>query len=253
MVSNNTLEGENYVIIQQLSRYLYKTFKAAQKGTSPVGNAKYLEPIAKNHQYLTVEVGRPEDLLKTKNQLNAFANRAGYIVAQMSQRMDQEMAKGKSLAAALQSVQWLAIRAGKAHCMYSMLVSFIKFAEASKNHDPALYPVLKSLCDLFALYHTEKELGEFLEASQYSPKQSGWIHEQVEQLLRKIRPEAVRLVDAFNFSDRDLNSALGRYDGDVYKALLDWTKKDPLNQDDVIFCYDEVIRPIIKKDFKSKL
>jgi hypothetical protein len=31
----------------------------------------------------------------------------------------------------------------------------------------------------------------------------------------------VALVDAFGFEDYALNSALGRYDGDVYRALLD--------------------------------
>lgn len=33
----------------------------------------------------------------------------------------------------------------------------------------------------------------------------------IRQLLLDIRPDAVSLVDAFNYSDHTLNSALGRY------------------------------------------
>ena len=36
---------------------------------------------------------------------------------------------------------------------------------------------------------------------------------QVRSLLAALRPEAVALVDAWDYSDYELNSALGRYDG----------------------------------------
>jgi acyl-CoA oxidase len=251
-VSSNTLEGENYVIIQQLSRYLIKTYQGALAGKAPVGNAKYLLPISKR-QYLTVTVANPEDLRKTENQLASFANRAGYLISRTSQRLEELMAKGQSFTSAFQSIQWLGIRAARAHCMYTILVSFVNQVEKAKEEQPALYSVLKSLCDLFALYHTERDLGDFLEASQYSPVQAGWIHEQVEAILREIRPNAVALVDAFNHSDRDLNSALGRYDGNVYEALFEWTKRDPMNKTDVIECYEDTIKPIITKQYKAKL
>jgi acyl-CoA oxidase len=48
-------------------------------------------------------------------------------------------------------------------------------------------------------------------------------------LLATIRPNAVALVDARDFSDFRLKSALGRYDGDVYPAIMAAAKKDPLN------------------------
>lgn len=41
------------------------------------------------------------------------------------------------------------------------------------------------------------------------------------QLLKDVRPNAVALVDAFEFPDNVLNSALGRYDGKVYEALYE--------------------------------
>ena len=45
----------------------------------------------------------------------------------------------------------------------------------------------------------------------------------------RFRPEAVALVDAFDISDVDLNSVLGRYDGNVYENLFEMAKKSPMN------------------------
>lgn len=47
------------------------------------------------------------------------------------------------------------------------------------------------------------------------------------------RPEAVTLVDAFDYSDYDLNSALGRYDGNVYEDLYKRAQASRLNEHQV--------------------
>lgn len=52
-------------------------------------------------------------------------------------------------------------------------------------------------------------------------------------MLTELRPNAVALVDAFDFPDRLLNSCLGRYDGQVYDALYEYAKNSPLNQHQV--------------------
>ena len=47
------------------------------------------------------------------------------------------------------------------------------------------------------------------------------LQEQQHELLVELRPDAVALVDGFGFEDYQLNSCLGRSDGNVYNALLD--------------------------------
>ncbi len=66
-----------------------------------------------------------------------------------------------------------------------------------------------------------------------APSQISLAREALYDLLKIVRKEAVPLVDAFDFSDRALCSTLGRYDGDVYRALLDWAKRAPRNKDKV--------------------
>lgn len=48
------------------------------------------------------------------------------------------------------------------------------------------------------------------------------------------RPEAVALVDAFDYSDYVLNSALGRFDGNVYEDLFKRAQASTMNQQQVV-------------------
>ena len=77
--------------------------------------------------------------------------------------------------------------------------------------------VLKKLVALFGLTQFLSNTGDFLESGYISPAQAGLAREAHHQLLADLRPEAVGLVDAFAISDYLLDSALGRYDGDVYR------------------------------------
>ena len=59
------------------------------------------------------------------------------------------------------------------------------------------------------------------------------VNQRIKELLTVIRPDAVALVDAFDFQDVTLGSVLGRYDGNVYENLFEWAKKSPLNKAEV--------------------
>ncbi len=63
-----------------------------------------------------------------------------------------------------------------------------------------------------------------------SSEQIGLARDQLYSLLSVVRKEAVSLVDAFDFPDETLNSALGRYDGDVYTHLYQWAQRAPRNK-----------------------
>ena len=41
--------------------------------------------------------------------------------------------------------------------------------------------------------------------------------------------EAIQITDAFGFSDYELGSVLGRYNGRVYETLWEEVRKDPVN------------------------
>lgn len=56
---------------------------------------------------------------------------------------------------------------------------------------------------------------------------------EVKNLCQEILPESIGLTDAFGYSDWELDSALGVYDGRVYESLWARVQKEPLNQTEV--------------------
>lgn len=51
--------------------------------------------------------------------------------------------------------------------------------------------------------------------SQVTPEEAREAREEVVSLLRELRPEAIALVDSWDWSDAALQSVLGRRDGNV--------------------------------------
>lgn len=105
--------------------------------------------------------------------------------------------------------------------------------------------VLMDLATLFGLYFIEKEAGDFLEGGYMTGEQVDMVRECTLDMMKKIRPNAVALVDANDFSDFRLKSVLGRYDGNVYPALLETSKKDPLNATEPGPGYEKHLRRLI--------
>lgn len=67
-----------------------------------------------------------------------------------------------------------------------------------------------------------------------------------------MRPNAVGLVDCWDYDDKELKSVLGRRDGNVYPALLQWAQNSQLNRSEVLPAYEKYLGPMMK-DARSKL
>ena len=72
-------------------------------------------------------------------------------------------------------------------------------------------------------------------------------------LGRALRPNALPLVDAFAYSDYQLNSALGRRDGNVYQALLDSARISPLNATPEGPAWKPVLEPLLNPRARSRM
>jgi acyl-CoA oxidase len=63
-----------------------------------------------------------------------------------------------------------------------------------------------------------------------SPRQSVLLAEVYRQEVLGLSPqEAVQITDAFGFTDYELGSVLGRFDGRVYETLWEEVQRDPVN------------------------
>jgi len=80
-----------------------------------------------------------------------------------------------------------------------------------------LYPILKALCDLFALSTIQDDLAAYIRGGYFTAAQATWIETAIIALNSRVRKDAVPIVDSFGITDFVINSPMGRYDGDVYR------------------------------------
>eukprot|EP01118_Nematostelium_gracile_P014776 TRINITY_DN5834_c0_g1_i3.p1 TRINITY_DN5834_c0_g1~~TRINITY_DN5834_c0_g1_i3.p1 ORF type:complete len:661 (+),score=163.65 TRINITY_DN5834_c0_g1_i3:142-2124(+) len=245
IVPSCTYEGDNYVLIQQTARYILKALKGVMGGKVPVGSLAYLADISRNSDKCNVRT--KEEFLDPQIQLNAYKHRAIRLALETGKNMEKEMNSGKSYENSWNSCMPDFLRLVRAHCFFVMVQNFID--GVNQTADPNLRNIIKKLCDLFTLFYLEKDLVDYLEDGFMNSNQAGLVRDSVKFLLDQIRPEAVALVDSFNISDRKLNSALGRYDGNAYEAMFSLAQRSEFNKKNVLDSYHQYLKPL----FHSKM
>merc|ERR1711990_1233902 len=93
--------------------------------------------------------------------------------------------------------------------------------------DDAVQAALLRVFELTLLQQIRENGTDF--ASVLDAKQQRLVLRRTNELLDEIRPDAVALVDGFNIPDASLKSTLGRFDGNVYEAIYEEGKLNPLN------------------------
>jgi len=179
-------------------------------------------------------------------QLEAYRQRAAWLVADTQQKLLEAQVKGMDEVDAWNLHCPDAIRLSEAHCYYMLLSNFAEAVERIEERTPSLGRPLRSCCNLFALWWMQEGLGDFLEGGYLNAEQAGLLRQAVRDQLGVVRQDAVPLVDAWGHSDHALKSALGRYDGQVYEALLASAQPEvnPLNRDKVDPAFAESLKPM---------
>jgi acyl-CoA oxidase len=146
------------------------------------------------------------------------------------------------------------IRAAKSHLQ---LVLFQTFASSVNEMEGTAAPqtvrVLRRLVTLFGLGQMLSNMGDFLESGFLTPSQAGMAREAQYQVLKELRPDAVGLVDSFAIPDYVLDSSLGRFDGDVYRDLLERAQLSPLNDTEEGPAWTGVLDRVLKPAPNSRL
>jgi len=237
-----TYEGDNIVMALQTARFLVKSLEKAGKGKRLVGSVSYLQDksLKGNCPAASEKEMRDGGIL-----LHAYGTRARGSIIKAAKAIKAGLQRGLSTTEVTNANQIELVKAAKAHGMYTLVLHFVNALEDVRSRAPHLYEVLHRLNALFALFYMEESLGDFTEGGYLNPQQAEWLHSQVRQLLMEIRPDAIALVDAFHFSDYELNSSLGRYNGDCYEHMYQWAVQSPLNQLPKPPGYDEFIKPLL--------
>lgn len=239
-----TWEGDNYMLTQQVARYLLKSARAVLNGKAADNDTtRFLKQYLKRQ-----DIGAAFDVLGSDDELvDAFAWRVAYMTFDALRKRDEEKQAWNSLLVDFQ-------RLSTAHAQYMVVKSFrdaLAGLVKSSGLDDATAGVLHALFKLFALHTLEKEAGEFFASAATTTKQIALARKQVMKLLEDIRPHAVRLVDSWKFPDWQLDSSLGRYDGKVYEDMFYRASTlNPLN--DVVFDSHLNSPHLLKRDDRAK-
>ncbi|KGN49757.2 peroxisomal acyl-coenzyme A oxidase 1 [Cucumis sativus] len=240
-----TYEGDNVVLLLQVARFLVKTVSQLVSGKKPVGTTAYMGRL----QHLmesTCKVQKAEDWLNPSIVLEAFEVRSARMSVECAKRLSQFTNQEEGFHELSPSL----VEAAVAHCQ---LIIVAKFIEKLQGDIPGngVKDQLQKLCSIYALFTLHKHLGDFLSTSTITPKQASLADDQLRSLYAQVRPNAVALVDAFNYTDHYLGSILGRYDGNVYPNLYDEAWKDPMNDTAVPDGYHEYIKPLLKQQLRN--
>uniref|UniRef100_A0A8C5Z9W4 Acyl-coenzyme A oxidase n=1 Tax=Marmota marmota marmota TaxID=9994 RepID=A0A8C5Z9W4_MARMA len=242
-----TFEGENTVMMLQTARFLMKSYDHVHSGELVCGMVSYLNDLPSQRiqpQHVAVrptvvDINSPDSLTE------AYKLRAARLVDIAAKNLRNEMSHRKSKEVAWNLTSVDLVRASEAHCHYVVVKLFSE--KLLKIQDKSIQAVLRNLCLLYCLYGISQKAGDFLQGNIMTGSQITQVNQRIMELLTIIRPNAVALVDAFDFKDVTLGSVLGRYDGNVYENLFEWAKKSPLNQTEVHESYHKHLKPLQSK------
>ncbi|KAL4893273.1 acyl-CoA dehydrogenase/oxidase C-terminal [Aspergillus ambiguus] len=235
-----TFEGDNYVMWQQLVRYLFKQIQAFTS-TNPVDPElrEYMEDLklylSENAPELTPDADR---LYDSSVLLSLFRHRSCRLLA-MAYRLVTRDSKESSLAEAWNKHMMVILAAGHAYAEYFILRSFQISVREVEATEPSLCLPLSRLCNLFALTTIVSPVSSFYAVSftedgVLSSNQLMSMRAKINEILEALLPDIVALTDAWDFTDASLCSALGCKDGNVYERLMSWTRQLPVNNGDVV-------------------
>lgn len=200
------------------------------------------------------EIGAAFDVLgKDEDLVAAFAWRSAFLTFEALKHRDEQKKAWNDLLVDF-------YRLSRAHSQYMVVKNFYEALNdnsVSGQLDPETRTLMHKLFRLYALHTLEQEASEFYTSSAVTVRQISLARASaVMKLLEEIRPHAIRLVDAWDFPDWQLDSSLGRFDGKVYEDMfyraseqnpLNGITVDPYPNSEVLFKEDK------SKDFKAKL
>jgi flavocytochrome c len=249
-----TAEGDYVVMMLQASRYILKAVKDAREGKLQSKLFDYLLPLG-SWLYMGPKIPKgkgPQDYLNLDFLFSLHQAHALHCATGVAMEFAAHTKAKKTNIWNLMALQLQ--NAVVAHST-QLLVRFFREKvnserEKSKGAKDALdvVAVLDRLGVLYALSCIlDQNWYGVMDSTQMSYAQKATL-----QVLEKLRPDAVSIVDAFDIPDNVLCSTIGNSDGNVYEALFEATKYSQLNLQDPWVGYEDVLAPRLAKDFLRK-
>ena len=221
-----TFEGDNHVLLQLVAKGLLTDYSSNFNDLDQLGMVRFVAGLAVDtvmertavHKMLErlkdVLPGGDDGwdqeagLLDPEYQLAMFRWREEHRLAGAARRLKRGIDNDMDAAEVFSRVQDHVISAAWAHVERLVLEAFIEKVRSVPEGDNKV--ALGLLCDLFALTTIEADRGWWMEHGRLSSQRSKAISREVGDLLRKLRPLAGDLVDAFGVPAEILDAEMLR-------------------------------------------
>ncbi|XP_049873464.1 probable peroxisomal acyl-coenzyme A oxidase 1 [Pectinophora gossypiella] len=232
-----TYEGEFTVLMLQTARSLVKAWDQAAKGQKLSPIMSYLDDKTPLQKW----DGSIEGIVQ------AFQKVAAGKLASTVASINKFRKSGMSPEDAWNRASIQLVAASEAHCRAVVLATYKRETDRrTASLSQPLRRVLRQLVEMYCVYWALEKVGDLLLYTPISQTDVRDLQNRYEELLELIRPNAVGLVDAYDFKDEILNSTLGAHDGRVYERLMEEALKSPLNKEPVNDSFHKYLKPFMR-------
>lgn len=230
---NVILEGENTVMLLQVSKELLKSYHLLQNGEGDklAKSLRYLKNFDKLIAYKMPTDLRKEAFRDINMYYTIFSKMICAYILKSGIAMFDGLKKGKKHVVEEQ----IGVKIVDAAKLNGVLFTIGLFERSfRKMNEGPIKSALSKLSLLFAIDQLHAYAHIALETKSVSFECIDFTKEIFEELLEELTPDALVLVEAFDFPDLILNSTIGHSNGKPYENLYNWAKENgSLNQFDV--------------------
>ena len=211
-----TFEGDNTVLMLQVSKGLLSAFKQEFRDMNFFGLLRYLSEGASTslmemNPIVTRKTGN-DHLRDPEFHHAAFRYRERQRLTTVAKRLKKHIDKGMDSFDAFVLCQNDLIALAQASIER---VTLERFQEGiAETEDPNLQAILTEVYTLYALSTLETDLGWYLEQGYVEGNKARAIHKLVDSCCANLRPQAIHLVNAFAIPDESLAAPIA-LDGPV--------------------------------------
>ncbi|XP_065365650.1 probable peroxisomal acyl-coenzyme A oxidase 1 [Calliphora vicina] len=236
-----TYEGENTVLLLQTAKFLVKYFEQGIKRKYLPKSVVYLRTSSQVKWSLNLEC-----IVKILEKTSLERVKYVFLTQRSFTKKQPDNSAQKAANRAGLILTQTAVLHGKAF-LARMAYEEINQQTNKGQFNASLKPIMHQLLNIFILEMFLTSLDDILRFQRsITAKEIEEVERLYEDMLMAFRPNAVALVDGFEFHDRVLGSTLGCYDGRAYERLMDEARKSDLNQEPVNRVFDTHLKHLLQ-------
>jgi acyl-CoA oxidase len=211
-VNAMTYEGDNYVIAQQVPRAIVKHYNAQSEAS--VSCLSYLK-VLRHPSEEKLAVRRKSDWLLPQNQRWVLERRLSHLVGEHM----KDTTAGRDTSFTVHNLTM-------AHCDF---VYWQGFWEVASSCSPDIAISIKALGQVFSLNILQNAHKDLFDSYALNYNQRQWLKDAYEDAIEEMVRHSEAVVDAFGFTEWEMDSALAKKDLTPYEALFEGAKRSEMN------------------------